>query len=109
MGINYYLAKNYCNKCNRYESIHIGKSSYGWTFSFRAYKNIRSFDDWKKEFIGNRIFDEYGKEITINDFVKMVESKKIFNGKEADNHAKLYPQDSFLDKDNNSFSDYEFC
>ena len=51
MGTNYYVAKNLCECCNRYdEEYHIGKASYGWAFSFQGYRAERlvSWRAWKE-------------------------------------------------------------
>ena len=48
MGTNYYVAKNLCECCNRYdEEYHIGKASYGWAFSFQGYRAERLLNDAK--------------------------------------------------------------
>ena len=50
MGTNYYVAKNRCECCNRYdEEYHIGKSSMGWAFSFQGYpwNKLTSWKQWK--------------------------------------------------------------
>jgi hypothetical protein len=39
MGTNYYVVENACECCNRYdETLHIGKSSCGWAFTFQGVK-----------------------------------------------------------------------
>ncbi len=71
MGTNYYHRYNICSECRRYDKRHIGKSSAGWQFSFKGWKDsegrpaIKSWQDWKyilKTFKDGQIFDEYGKE-----------------------------------------------
>lgn len=143
MGTNYYLRYNICKCCNRYNEIHIGKSSYGWSFTFHApdeYINastldpkiallddheiqikISSYKEWKEffqkyiiEYETAKIFDEYGTEISLEEFYDMVEIKK--GGK---NHAHEMatdfkyssthdPERDFIDEDGNSFSRVEF-
>ena len=83
MGTNYYLHYDICECCGRHNEKHIGKSSAGWQFSFRGYRSpeyqppITSFEDWKKELqIEGKIFDEYGREISYEDFVALVEKKR---------------------------------
>lgn len=83
MGTNYYQRTDICDRCNRYKEKHIGKSSAGWEFSFQGYDDgrvmprIKSFMDWKRELqADSKIFTEYGEEISFEDFVKFVESKK---------------------------------
>lgn len=82
MGTNYYVAKNLCECCNRYdEEYHIGKSSFGWAFSFQGYREERlvSWRAWK-EFLKNKtIKDEYGDTMSYEDFVAMVETYKSPN------------------------------
>ena len=125
MGCNYYLRKNECKHCNRYDDIHIGKSSAGWTFSFRGYKDydykdngfdnpVISWKDWKeilrKE---DNIYDEYNQKISFKEFEKLVESKK----EQPNNHVTYcekeyadtdYLNHLWLDEEGNSFSDSEF-
>jgi hypothetical protein len=89
MGTNYYAIQNKVSLHNRV--IHIGKSSAGWKFLFQGYQhygnpdgymyddlNINSVDDWKKfldtdEYV---ILDEYDKQISYDDFFKLVEEKQ---------------------------------
>jgi hypothetical protein len=79
MGTNYYVAKDLCECCNRYdEEYHIGKSSFGWAFSFRGYRHERlvSWQAWK-EFLKDKIIkDEYGDTVTYELFVELVETFK---------------------------------
>ena len=100
MGTNYYWITNYCPHCNRGDSIHIGKHSGGWQFSFRAYpegiwyKNLNpltapvmSWSDWKKVVVRapedrndplykvkwGHIENEYGEVVPPDEFETMVE------------------------------------
>ena len=107
MGTNYYARTNACRLCGiSKEEIHIGKSSVGWTFTFHAIDEIRSYKDWLN-FLDDehiKIFNEYDKEISLVNFKKLVESKK----QEKNNHAKQYHKNSFLDNEGNSMSKGEF-
>lgn len=79
MGTNYYVATNHCECCDRYDTeYHIGKSSYGWSFSFHGYREERlvSWDTWKEFLKDRRIVDEYGDLIDYDEFVKMIETFK---------------------------------
>ena len=99
MGTNYYVRY-------RYEEIHIGKSSIGWTFTFHATDKIRSYKQWIT-FLSRKdvnIFDEYGKKVSLKEFKKLVESRKDAEH----NHAKEYPEGSYLDEKGNSMSEGEF-
>jgi len=122
MGTNYYARTNICEHCNRYDELHIGKSSAGWTFSFHGYKpsafaeHVPLLDSWKawQEYLqqpGIKVFSEYGEEVAYADFAKMVEAKKS----EELNHTLYcrqrsctYSQDDELDDEGNSFSYSEF-
>lgn len=111
MGTNYYLHRDICPTCKHAkERIHIGKSSYGWTFTFQGFRNgwgplkAESEDDWRKELKNGTIIDEYGEVETYEEFWKMVEDKR----KASSNHAKEYPDGNWLDDKGNSFSSYEF-
>lgn len=81
MGTNYYLKNKPCETCGHYKNQkHIGKSSYGWQFHFRGYReeSIVTFLDWMEEIKDPKkiIVDEYGKEISLEEFTKLVELKK---------------------------------
>ena len=79
MGTNYYVASNVCECCNRYdEEYHIGKSSYGWAFSFRGYRPERlvSWSAWKEFLRDKAIMDEYGDRVDYSEFVRMIETEK---------------------------------
>lgn len=79
MGTNYYIAKNYCECCDRYdEEYHIGKASSGWAFTFRGYKAERlvSWQAWKQFIKDKMIVDEYGERINPDWFVGLIEGFK---------------------------------
>lgn len=125
MGTNYYVAKNRCECCNRYdEEYHIGKSSYGWAFSFQGYKAERlvSWRAWK-EFLKNQtIMDEYGDSISYEEFVEMIETYKSpsfvnENGRKnlqhneqgkIDSRPWFNPEYDWDDEDGYSFCSREF-
>ena len=123
MGCNFYLRKNECTCCNRYDEIHIGKSSHGWTFSFKGYdknhyedngfdKPIKSWKDWKevlnKE---DNIYDEYGQKISLEELEALIEDRKD----QPNNHTKYCKSREhdcisyvWLDDEGNSFRGTEF-
>jgi hypothetical protein len=123
MGMNYYIKTNICKSCGKEDNVfHIGKLSFGWTFSFRGYGDfedgppIKSFGEWidfLKQMItdGGKIVDECDKEINFDDFVNLV--KKASKNKL--NHTifckEKYPNvfcDTWLDEEGNSFTNEEF-
>jgi len=57
MGTNFYIEEN---------EKHIGKSSAGWCFALHVYpqEGINTLDDWKQEWAGKQIINEYGEPVT---------------------------------------------
>lgn len=124
MGTNYYLRNNICEKCDLYDELHIGKSSAGWRFSFRAYldpddvpdgKIIQNIYDWKRVIDQEdcQIFDEYGDFHTKESFYSLVTKKSglkshaqyvLDNSDKYPAHAK----DNWSDELGNSFTNNEF-
>jgi hypothetical protein len=125
MGTNYYVAKNLCECCNRYDTeYHIGKSSGGWAFSFQGYPwaKLTSWKAWK-EFLKNQIImDEYGQRMNYDGFVHMIETYKSPNYVNENGHKNLLhnsegkkaprpyfnPDRDWDDEDGYSFTTTEF-
>lgn len=120
MGCNYYA--QWRTETGWVERKHIGKSSMGWTFSFRGYRPpeyiddnmITSWGEWK-DFLsrdGVEIFDESHRPINFHDFVKLVEYKRDaeFNHTQycRVHHPEYAQRDCWLDDEGNSFSGSEF-
>jgi hypothetical protein len=79
MGTNFYQESEPCKCCGAVkEKKHIGKSSAGWAFVFAAYEENTpvTFQEWKEELQkdGYKIYDEYGKEYSTQEFLERVES-----------------------------------
>ncbi len=103
-GINYYHRKNICECCERYDEVHIGKASVGWQFSFHGTDEIRDNLDWVDQLQTGQIFDEYGNELSSDEFLKLVGESR---GKH--NYAVKYPSSrDWIDLNGWSFADYEF-
>lgn len=110
MGTNYYWVEKKCKSCGHYEHReHIGKSSYGWTFSFHETFDCKSWKDWQLLLNSGKgdIFDEYGDFVSFSDFKRIVENRSHPNG-ELKNHARCYPDRSFCDPEGHSFSSGDF-
>ena len=79
--------------------IHIGKSSHGWQFLFNL--GIRNYtygqslkkEDIDKWFRSGIIVDEYGDEISVDDFWVFVDTKK--NAMDYDQYYKKNPKDAY--------------
>ena len=101
MSTNYYVEMNRCSHCGRSEEIHLGKDSAGWKFNFNYNDGefYTDFDELRYWLKGKTIVDEYGREITFDNFLYRVYSKQ----KDL-SHSDEYPDDA------NSFSvaGYEF-
>lgn len=133
MGTNYYVRVPVlkCPHCGGdtpegFEDVHIGKLSGGWEFIFRGYKDdstmpeISSIKDWLMFLDAKKIFDEYGVEYTITQFVDLVKDSRetwLVDGKvkHPQNHFKYclehHPrnmEDQWLDADGWSFNAREF-
>jgi hypothetical protein len=65
MGTNYYIGDE-----------HLGKSSFGWKFTFRYRANYNSIEDVKKKFKSGQIIDEYREEISFKELWNKIESKQ---------------------------------
>jgi hypothetical protein len=115
MGTNFYYRKRSGLFGSDVEELHIGKQSAGWQFTFRAYKGedgkiaIESWKTWKEILTrskAGKIFDEYGKEFTAQEFIHMVEATST--GK---NHVDFasYETNTWNDPEGWSFSLTEFC
>lgn len=116
MGTNYYVqlpaCPNACEHCGKRDWVHLGKSSVGWSFSFRAYREpeagsgipvVNDFESWKALASMGPIEAEYRMESSLEELLEMIESKK--NGR---NHALEYPDDRHFVVDGHSFTDTEF-
>ena len=107
MGTNYYARLDVCEHCGRSEEdIHLGKSSVGWKFGFRGYEKwdlghiIHSEKDLKMwlEVTTHVITDEYGKDISDEEFWELVERKRT----EKLDHAKYPELNDIIDEDTGS-------
>ena len=125
MGTNYYVAKNRCDCCNRYDQeYHIGKSSMGWAFSFQGYPwaKLTSWKQWKQFLKDQTIMDEYGDRVDYDWFVNMIETYKSpdfvnANGRrnlqhneegKKDHRPWFNPERDWDDEDGYSFTTTEF-
>lgn len=107
MGTNYYVAKDRCECCKRYdEEYHIGKASWGWAFSFRGYKSERlvSWQQWKKFLADKTIMDEYGEQVDYNWLVEYIENEKKPGYVRDDGHKNLQHNEEGKKADSSGYS-----
>ena len=80
MGTNYYTTDTPpCETCGHGgEDLHIGKSSGGWAFGFRAYpeRGLTSWAAWRSFLAERAIKNEYGDPVTLDDLADLIESKR---------------------------------
>jgi len=80
MGTNYYTVMDEpCEHCgHRSDGLHIGKSSFGWAFSFAPYPDhgLTSWAAWRAYLEKRQIRDEYGDPVSLDELSAMVEAKK---------------------------------
>jgi hypothetical protein len=74
MSTNYYIRENECTCCNRYDEIHIWRSSMWNDFTFRAnwYKYYKNYEEFIKFLEDKKILDEYWRTYDIEDFEKII-------------------------------------
>lgn len=77
MSVNYYALINICPCCKRPETkLHIGQASNASSFLFAQHENLETFDAWAAFLSGEMIVDEEGREVSYNDFLKVVAEPK---------------------------------
>jgi hypothetical protein len=82
MGTNYYVntpsCANACEHCAESERIHLGKSSAGWRFLFRAdpeWPRDEAFTHWVRRALSGPIVDEYGRECSLAELLDLAHGK----------------------------------
>ena len=119
MSTNYYVrTEPSCGgKCEQHchgEDIHLGKSSAGWAFTFRAYPhpdysngvvtwNVTDYETWLELLSLGTVFDEYGREVSPADLLAEIKSKR-----DGHHHVPQPVNGVFRDADGNDFIDREF-
>ena len=112
MGTNYYLRKNVCKECGRYDETHIGKASYGWKFLF-DHNDWEYFEKNKESVIkflkSGGIYDEYEKHIPFKKLMEVIEEHK--KGLDIKNYNKENPklEDSILCNFDMYIEDFRFA
>lgn len=104
MSTNYYARLNHCKACDRSDTVHLGKRSGGWAFSFQGSETVQNFDDWCNLVrSADLIEDEYRQVLTADE---MIETARTWQ--DGKKHAVFYPGGNWLDGNGYSFSDIDF-
>lgn len=117
MGTNYYVhtgpCETPCAHCKAPEAIHLGKSSGGWSFTFRAYPVwdgadrseigpvVSDYASWLKLLDLGEIRDEYDRAVSRDELLSLIEGKR-------DGLSTLYGHD-FIDSAGHRFCSSDFC
>lgn len=93
MGTNYQVtADPTCDNPAHIETLHIGKSSGGWKFSFHGIpeRDLTSWAAWKAFIADKPVIDEYGQTLTLEEFTKVVEERWSPSGRNTP-HCHVTP------------------
>jgi hypothetical protein len=110
MSTNYYVRpEDACPvQCDRW--VHLGKSSIGWAFTFRAYPDggsefgmapsavtwpVTDFASWLRLLGLGEIYDEYGQPVARDDLLANIEAKR--------GGRVTLARDDYLDEGGNRF------
>lgn len=118
MGTNYYIdtPPSCGGKCDRHchgEEVHLGKSSMGWSFTFKGYPDpenapeavtwpVTDYESWLKLLDLGPVRDEYHAPVSRDELLTKIQQKR--GGRHHDPHAG-----AFRDADGNDFTSWEFC
>lgn len=82
MGTNFYVRTRTCDNPDHDDYVHVGKSSHGWRFQFRAYDDRRTMDEWFAYLDAHfdAIENEYGDGITVEYLRSLVAGKHSGRG-----------------------------
>lgn len=121
MGTNFYVrppqCEHPCEHCGKASEIHLGKSSGGWVFLHRGYRNewdqpsgldfpVTDRASWLKLLDLGPIYDEYGQLQGRDEFLSFIESTQdsIRRNSARGRDLGAYPSDrDWVD------GGYEFC
>lgn len=76
MSTNFYIHKNCCNYCNRFDKVHVGKAARGWNFQI-ANDNFPDFEGLVTALAQNKdsIFNENGELVSFEDMVAIIAAR----------------------------------
>ena len=100
MGTNYYLRPpgTCAEQCDNW--IHLGKSSFGWAFTFQASDTVTDYASWVAQLDKGEIYDEYGRQIPASELIELIDGKR--------GSQKYTDLLGFYDADGNAFLSVDF-
>lgn len=110
--MNFYMKKE-CKCCGVIKETHLGKSSAGWSFSFKGDRDegVKDFASWQARVEklladGYKLTDEGDSDIPLQDLLGSIMRKKSFGSQ----YTEPYDGDrrDWVDPDGNDFTDCEF-
>jgi hypothetical protein len=101
MGTNYFVrpADACASRCDQW--VHLGKSSFGWRFLHRAYRNpewegpnaitwaVADLKSWLKLLDLGEIYDEYGRLWERADFIELIDAKQDAKGHKVGDYGNF--------------------
>ena len=83
MGTNYNVhtprCPNACEHCAATQTLHLGKSSIGWRFTFQAepeWPREHAYNLWLERAKSGEIRDEHGQAITLDELLTLIQAKQ---------------------------------
>lgn len=101
MGMNFYALNTHCKLCGQklsgktgvIQKTHLGKSSRGWKFAL-AYNGGKYYTSWAemKDWLENKqIINEYGENVSLEEFIDWVEDRQtLIDPVEDDGAINIY-------------------
>lgn len=102
LGTNYYAIKKKPRIVKVYDEMHLGKSSIGWRFAFQEQEQYHNFEEFKDFILNNDewiIKDEYGREITPEFLLELIDNCQKNNNPENFKWDRNVDGYRFTDKD----------
>lgn len=126
MGTNYHViideCPEVCGRCFYRARVHLGKSSVGWRFLHRGYREgvpdfpdmkITGRESWLRLLDLGRIVDEYGREVGKQELLEFIEAKQGHKREGSPEARAIWQPDEFalrwMREHNFTDGEYDFC
>ena len=113
MSKNYYLRSEVCplDGSERFQDIHLCKTSIGWKPHFQSFGMIKSVKEYKRyqEVSGDKIVDEYDREYSTWEFWRQIKAwQESEHDKSIVDLLNSEGQEAWLDEEGYEFSEGDF-